>query len=268
MIKINSSFHNHSTFSDGDDSLEDNILSAISLGVKNLGFSDHAKMNFYQDWAMTDETEDTYIKSFYKLREKYSSDIKLHLGIEQDVLSPVARPEYEYIIGAVHFTIVDGVPYGIDEGFDTFNKLLTSIFKNDYLALAKNYYADVKSLPEKTGCQIIAHFDLLTKYNEGNKFFDMHAPKYLELCGTTLEDLVKKGMIIEVNTGAISRRYRKSPYPETEVLKIAKDLDAKLIVSADSHKKDNLLYLFDETYKMLKDLGFSDSSIINNDFLN
>ena len=60
---------------------------------------------------------------------------------------------------------------------------------------------------------IVGHFDLLTKFNERRCFFDEESPAYRRAALRAMEALVAAGKIFEVNTGAISRGYRSTPYP-------------------------------------------------------
>ncbi|MBR4427243.1 MAG: hypothetical protein IKS77_06025, partial [Spirochaetales bacterium] len=59
-------------------------------------------------------------------------------------------------------------------------------------------------------------------------------------------------------TGAMSRGYRSVPYPAKYILKRLLELKAPIILSSDSHNVNTICYAFDETEKMLKDMGFKE----------
>ena len=63
-------------------------------------------------------------------------------------------------------------------------------------------------------------------------------------------------MIFEVNTGAISRGIRKTPYLGEELLYILKEKDSKVMLSSDSHSAETLDFYFEEAKKLLRDVGF------------
>ena len=67
-----------------------------------------------------------------------------------------------------------------------------------------------------------------------------------------------------MNTGAISRGYRKVPYPAENLLHIFKKHDCRLILSSDSHSIDTLDFGFDEAKIMLREIGFAHIYILNN----
>ena len=58
--------------------------------------------------------------------------------------------------------------------------------------------------------------------------------------------------IIEMNTGAMSRGYRKEPYPALFMLDEIKAKGGKILLSSDSHNKDHLIYYFDECVELLR----------------
>ena len=71
-----------------------------------------------------------------------------------------------------------------------------------------------------------------------------------------MELLLKSGKIIELNTGAMSRGWRSTPYPSKTILRELLQRNARILVSADAHSANSLSFAFLETEKMLKDIGF------------
>ena len=60
------------------------------------------------------------------------------------------------------------------------------------------------------------------------------------------DELLKTGKPFEVNTGAISRGYRTTPYPAKEIRDYIREHGGKLIMSSDAHAKENIAFRFDE----------------------
>ena len=119
-------------------------------------------------------------------------------------------------------------------------------FCGDYLAVCEEYYRLLADVPRKTKADIIAHIDLITKFNEGDKLFDTKDPRYIKAYRGAVDKLVTYGLPFEINTGAISRGYRTAPYPAPDILDYIKEKGGKLIISSDSHSKENIAYLFDK----------------------
>ena len=97
---IASTYHTHSTYSDGKSSLEEIVQSAIACGMKELGFSDHAPMPFCCEWSARAESINDYVREITALKEKYKDQITIYLGIEQDYYS-IEPVEYDYILGSI-----------------------------------------------------------------------------------------------------------------------------------------------------------------------
>ena len=66
----------------------------------------------------------------------------------------------------------------------------------------------------------------------------------------------KLTVFFEVNTGAISRGYRQTPYPSAQLLHVLKREGGKVMLSSDSHAADTIDCAFTETRQLLKDIGF------------
>ena len=78
-------------------------------------------------------------------------------------------------------------------------------YGGDFYAFAEDYYRLVGEVPERTGCQIVGHFDLITKFNEGDKLFDTGHPRYMRAALEALDRLAGRDVIFEITTGAMSR---------------------------------------------------------------
>ena len=123
--------------------------------------------------------------------------------------------------------------------------------------LLREYYRLLAETPERTGCDILGHFDLVTKFNEGNRFFDPESPRLRALALEALEALASRDVIFEVNTGAISRGWRSAPYPAAFLLKEMRRRKARVCITGDSHAADALLTGFGQAKALLEDCGFS-----------
>ena len=62
--------------------------------------------------------------------------------------------------------------------------------------------------------------------------------------------------MFEVNSGAIARGYRTTPYPAPFIMEELKNLGAKMIISSDCHNKEFLDCNFDKSIEYIKSFGF------------
>lgn len=249
-----SNYHTHTTYCDGADSPEELVLEAIRLGCPEIGFSGHSYLE-EDTGSMSPEGTVDYCREIRRLNDKYHKQIIIRLGIEQDIFSVIDRSLYDYVIGAVHYVEKNGIKYAVDESRDSFIQTVNNVYSGDYYALAEDYYKLVGSLWERTRCDVIAHFDLITKYNEGNALFDQSHPRYREAADHALNCLLSAPALLEINTGAMARGYRTEAYPERRIINRWLAEGKELIISSDCHDRQFLLYGFER----LRDIPHRDA---------
>ena len=255
--------HTHSTFCDGKDSLEELVLSAIEKKFDSIGFSGHSYMAYFAEFSMSDEETVAYKAEIARLQEVYGDKIKIFCGLEKDNYTKVSTEGYDYLIGSVH-----AVEYGdemlyIDWSAERTRDSVQRVFGGDGIAYAKAYFQAVADLPKYGRFDILGHFDLLTKFNEREPdLFDVDCPQYREAAIAALEALVGKVKYFEVNTGAISRGYRTTPYPAPFILKEMKRLGFGAIISSDCHDKNFLDCGYEDAKLLLKEAGFTEHYVL------
>lgn len=247
-----SNFHTHTTYCDGKSTPEEVVLSAIEKGFRAIGFSGHSGPNFCT-YKIKDLTG--YKNEINALKEKYKNDIEIYLGVEEEALNFLNRGEFDYIVGASHYVEKNGEFYPVDSNTEKFNKCI-EVFGGDYVKFSEAYYERFVNYLKIRKPDIIAHFDLITKFDDVNSLSIGDDSKYREIALKYLKEAIKTDSIFEMNTGAISRGYRKTPYPSLELLYELKKNDCKIMINSDSHHKDTIAESFDLCEDMLRDLGF------------
>ena len=259
-----SNLHTHTLFCDGKSSAEEVVLSAIKKGFSSIGFSGHGYTNFDLTYCMKDM--DAYIKEILRLKEKYKKDIQIYLGIEEDAFSPVDRTPFDYILGSSHYLHIGDNYYPVDSGYEGLKKCI-DMFDGDIIKLADSYYSNFCEYIKNHKPDIIGHFDLITKFDELDESLFFANDEYNKLAEKYIAIAAQSGCMFEVNTGAISRGVRTTPYPKDNLLRILKKQRAKIVLNSDSHHADTLDFAFDEAKLLLKDIGFEYTYILyNNEF--
>ena len=255
------SYHIHSTLSDGQNTPEEILLTAIQNGYRAIGFSDHGYTPFDARYCIKDQAD--YIRQINRLKEKYASKIQVYLGVEEDAFSPLDRQHFDYIIGSCHYVYNNGKRMPIDSNETCFKQCLAS-FNNDPLALAESYYSYFCHYIKTRKPDIIGHFDLITKFDEleGHLFLDN--PDYHKIAEKYITQLLNSDCIFEINTGAIARGMRTTAYPYENLLYILQKNSVPVILSSDSHSVDTLDFAFEDTKKHLKDIGFKKLKVLYN----
>jgi len=252
-----SNLHTHTTFCDGKNTPEELVQTAISLGMVSLGFSGHAELPFddCDSWCMMGDRLSNYRKEILCLQEKYADSLEIALGIEQDYFSPSRNDSYDYIIGSVHYVKPQGVPIAVDVNPEEFLKDIKTYYGGDSLALAKDYFSLVADVVSVTKCDIVGHFDLLTKFNEEYHFLDENDSHYQSFALEALDAVLESQPLIEINTGAMARRRRTIPYPPPFLCKRIAEKKGRMIFNSDAHLASKLLYGFDDAIEYARSCG-------------
>ena len=249
-------FHIHTDFCDGKDAAEDIVKAAIDKGLKTIGFSSHSYTPFDSDYCMNEQDTKDYLAQIKLLKEKYADKIEIFCGIEKDYFSDTCTDEFDYVIGSVHY-VKKGEKYlSVDLSKDDFINNVNEYYNGDYFAFVEDYYDTLANIVNKTNCNIIGHFDIITKFNENNSLFNENDERYKTFAFDCVDKLIKNDVIFEVNTGAMSRGYKTNPYPAEFILKHIAKKGGKVCLSSDAHSKDSLCFDFENQFKKLKELGF------------
>lgn len=255
MIPL-SNLHTHTAYCDGKGSIREIIASAQSMGLSSLGFSGHSYTSFDESYCMSREGTASYVSEISALQAANPERMRIYLGIEQDYFAEAPEYDFDYVIGAVHYVKKDGVYWAVDESAAMLRKVVEQCYGGDFYAYAEDYFAQVGQLHQRTQCQIVAHFDLLTKFAEQEPLFDESNHRYLDAAFAAITELCRADMIFELNTGAISRGYRTSPYPSLAILREIKKQGGRIILGSDSHSPETLLFGFKEAAELARSCGF------------
>lgn len=254
--KIRQNLHTHSIYDDGKDTIEQMADTACKKGFTILGYSGHGYNHPLDPDSMTRENHIKYKEDIQRMKEKYAGKMDIYYGIEQDSMTRLDCSEYDYVIGSAHFLKKDGVAMPIDYSKERFEDLLSQMYGGDIQAMVKDYYKAVEEMMDWPEVDIVGHIDLITKYNEEEEYFQFDEPWYLEAACKAIDKGIENGKIFEMNTGAIARGYRKTPYPHQKLIQYLCRKGAKLCINTDCHNRDNLDLGISDCIKIAREAGF------------
>ena len=260
-----SNLHTHSLFCDGRETPEEIVREAIRQGMTAIGFSGHSPMPYFNDFAMTEMTLHSYREEITRLKRAYAGQIDIFLGIEQDYLSGYPCGRFDYVIGSVHhIPCEDGTNIAVDSSAEVSLTGINRYLGGDIYTYAEEYFRMVGEIVEKTNADLIGHFDLLTKFCDRGLAFDAENPRYVAAWKAAADKLLKTGVPFEINTGAISRGYRKTPYPALDIMHYLAENGGKAVITSDSHTTDGLGCACELAYNLAKEAGLPLTNKVGN----
>ena len=254
--------HTHTVRCDGIDTPEEMIKAAIEKGFDSIGFSGHSHMKYSSYDHITHETTRAYRDEIYALKRKYKGQIDIFCGLEYEMLCDDSKEGWEYMIGSTHYLKKDGEVFSIDLNPERIMKVKNERFGGDGLELAKCYYEHLASLPDYGNFDIIGHFDLIAKNVYSVPLFDPESKEYMSYATSAMDALKGRIALFEVNTGAVARGYRRTPYPSMSLLRELKARGFGAVISSDCHDARHLDLLFDECTDMLEACGFKEKFVL------
>lgn len=251
MVRQN--LHCHTTYDDGHDAPQTMVLAALKAGLTSIGISLHCPIRGEENWCCSGSDEALFIEEMRSLREIYAGRIEVWCGLEYDMdAERRSVPPYDYIIGACH--ILDGFP--IDFAPDSAAHMIA--WHGGALKTAQRYYDRMAGLASFPEVSIVGHFDLITKFDEREDFYDTAAPAYRDAAFAAMEKLNAAGKIFEINSGAISRGWRSTPYPSEELLRHLKSIGGRILISSDAHSAAAMTCAFDQSEALARACGFTE----------
>ena len=253
---MKANFHTHSVFCDGNDAPAVMAAAAKQKGLTHLGFTGHSYLPF-DPCGMTQEQEQRYRAAVLAERERYGDTLRIFLGIEQDYFSGKRAAGYDYALGSVHFVSSGEEHLCVDKSAEETRYIINTYFGGDPYAYAERYFSLVGDVLRVTGGEIVGHFDLLRKFDEDGTVFDESHPRYRAAVTAALDRLAEDGAIFEINTGAIARGYRKTPYPSRWILEEIRARGCGILINSDCHNAPDLDCAYEQAVELAKAAGFT-----------
>lgn len=249
-------YHNHSTWSDGKASIREMALAARAAGVREFGISDHfvfGPPEVWEDaknWGMPVEQLEAYFEEASSVKAEVDcDDFHFRIGVEADYFDEtweeIARRlsalPLDYVIGAVHYAGAFPI--------DASAKLWEPKSLTEREGIWREYFRKLKLCSERLPCNFLAHPDLPKIFNMGGRPAD-----FREDFKTLLKGCAERGIAIEINTAGLDKLCGEV-YPSLDLLSDAVELGIGILVDGDAHCPQQITRHFEDAYAMLKSLG-------------
>jgi histidinol-phosphatase (PHP family) len=233
------------------------VKRALALGLKEIGFSDHAPLLSHRDPDITMDLDDLplYHKVIEKLQRQYQGKILVRIGIEADFLPPytnelrklLAEFPYDYVIGSVHF--LEGWAFDDPQQLNGWQDA-------DINEIYHKYYHALRQSAESGLFDIIAHVDLVKKFG--------HRPsrEMTQEITQTAQVFKKTGVVIEINTSGL-RKPVGEIYPNLNALEIYNQFGVPITFGSDAHDPNEVGRDFTQAVELAKSAGYDTYAIFS-----
>lgn len=207
---------------------EEYVKTAISGGIKIMGFSDHVPFSFEEGkeypWHVQTNDAKDYIKTLSKLREKFKNEIKIYIGFEMEYLDKYFDEMLAYVksLGA-EFLI-------LGQHFSRFDSFEIAYYSsgNDNTEANLISYTDLVIKAIKTGVfSYVAHPDIFN--------YDIESEEYKRESRRLCEAAKEYDIPLEINLLGINENRW---YPNEVFWSIAGEVGNKVVFGFDAHTAD------------------------------
>ncbi len=250
--------HAHTTYDDGKATPREMIAASMEAGLRSIGISLHAPTRHDGRWEGHEARIRSYLAEMSALREEFAGRMEVFSGVEWDILSPIDLSPFEYAIGSVHYlpSPPEQPAPCVDFSLSVTQQVLAQEYGGDADAFVEAYFAQYDAVAAQPKVKIVGHLDLPTKFDEQTQVFDPDSPRYRNAILAAMEKLVAADKIFEINTGAISRGYRTTPYPDERWLRALREMGGKITISADAHAVSAVACAYEQAEALARRCGF------------
>lgn len=261
------SMHNHTTLSDGNNTPEKLITTAIERGFSHIAITDHVCTLDYEEHSLNPTKYNLYVEEIRNLAEKYKNKIQVSVGMESEyymekgaLISDISgiRDKLDFVVGSVHAIYKNEKPYAVDELCSSFRKVISDIYDGDVKQLVEDYFTNYNLMLLDIKPEIAGHIDLIKKNNIDNIFFDEYSNWFKDLIEETLDNIKKIDAIMEINTGGASKHGLRNMYPNDYILSRAKQKEINVTMSSDAHTLEMLDCLYETGLQRVRKAGYNE----------
>ena len=230
----------------------------LTLGLSGLGLTAHSPME-NEFWTVKPERMAEYRAELARLKTEYAGRMDVWCGLEYDLTSDRKWLDgFDYVIASVHALETTRGLWALDDNRERSRRMIVIAFDGDRGRRGGGVFREGQGDRAIDRADIVGHFDLITKFDEPEPLYDAASPRYRAAALDAMEALVQAGKIFEINTGAMSRGYRSSPYPAPALLRALREMGGRITITADAHSRENLAFAFDQAEAAARAAGFTE----------
>jgi histidinol-phosphatase (PHP family) len=138
---------------------------------------------------------------------------------------------------------------------ETWDNGLRDVMGGDIRLGVSLYYQQLQDMIRNEKPTILGHFDKIKMHNRNRHFSDADA-WYIQLIDETLDAIRQTDCIVEINARGIYKKRSEELFPSASIIKKMKGLNIPVTISSDAHDPSELPLLFEETLKLLTEVGY------------
>ena len=228
---------------------------ASERGIGELGVSEHVyrfrqalevwQHPFWQQYAKDDLDEYcAFVRDETDLRLGIEADFVP--GGEDRMANLLEARDFDYVIGSVHFLregAVDMDDYSVWDSGPTRPRSAEEVWRR--------YFQTIGESARSGLFDVVAHPDLVKYWGDGARRPEGDLRRYYELA---IDGIAESGVAVEVSTAGL-RKPASELYPAPAFLQMALDAGARVALSSDAHRPQDVGADYEQALAVLEQLG-------------
>ncbi len=247
----------HSLFSDGAETAEQMVVTAIDKGLKQISFTDHMPLPFETPYCLDIDRLEEYRQTVKDLSKQYAGILSIRLGLEMEYIPDnehwiknISDMEWDHLTISIHTLMKDGLPLLVNGTRKEFDNLLFQGYGGNIRKLCTAYYDMLQTACQTDWFDIVGHLDVVKKFNNGQRLFDETDRWYRPMVLKTLDIIAEQKMKLEINTAGIDHPVGQV-YPSPWIIREAGKRNIQLVLGSDAHSAKNLGQFFNQVLHKL-----------------
>ncbi len=241
----------HTLNSDGTSSVEEMIIAAEKIGLKEICITDHFSPHGDTN-QLTGEKLPRYFKEIESARKDHLIKVRIGLEVEyyEELETQIERAlselEWDFVLGSVHR--VGGLDIGDNEIYSS----------RSQLEAYRLYFDKWRKAVESRLFDVMAHPDYVRRWAVPFYGTELGFATYQSSLIDPLRYMAKNGIGFELNCGGIRRGERRT-YPSAEFVSLVSKQGVEIVtLSSDAHgPKDLSIDYLHQGASILRSGGFS-----------
>ncbi len=238
--------------------MEEYVEAAIEKGLKEIFFLEHMEegIETHRVTWLSEHDFDRYFEEGERLKETYSADIVIGLGVEvgfnpsqiDTLLSRIRTRPWDRIGISLHFFQDDPTKPHLNL-VSKRDPRLAQLKITEATAIEREYYHNLTKAVELIPGSVLCHIDGVFRYYPQRHRIE---PPW-DLIDILLDKVATKGIALEVNTSGLA--IRDEVFPGKVILKKALAKRIPLVAGSDAHKPEDVGYGFGNLNTYLEELS-------------
>jgi len=242
-------YHMHTRLSDGEGTPDEFVARAASLGLGEIGISDHLVPRAYDEdgYGLPGQDVASYAREVRGAADR-ADGVRVLVGIEVDLVpgteaemeSVLATERFDYVVGSVHFA--DGFAFDVDS-------MLDDPRWHDVDGLYRVYWETIAAAAAWGRLDVVGHLDLPKQFGR-RPAASMRAHE-----DEALAAIKTAGLAIELNTSGLHSVVGEA-YPGPALLERAARLGIPLVLGSDAHTAGEVGRDFERAAALARAAGY------------